>query len=115
MSKTYDLAQLRELAGDSEEFVIEMVSAFLEHGPSQIEEINDAMKTLNYIEVGRAAHKIKPTLDLMGVESLEKVIRKIEQYGKNEENLNELPALIKTVNDEIVEVFSEMKLEYEIS
>ena len=112
MTKIYDLSQLEALAGGSEEFILEMVSTFLEHAPEQVQEVKEAFDIADYKTVGSVAHKIKPSLDLMGIESLTSDIRLIEQYGKNEENLDQLPQLVDKLLTVSEEVFQEMKNDY---
>jgi len=112
MTKIYDLTQLEALAGGSQEFVLEMVSTFLEHAPGQVKEVKDALDIADYQTVGNVAHKIKPSLDLMGIESLTNDIRLIEKYGKNGENLEELPDLVNKLLTVSEEVFAEMKNDY---
>ncbi len=82
MSKIYDLSQLEELAGGSEEFVMMMVDTFLEHTPGQVAEIKESFEVGNLTQVGGLAHKIKPNIDLFGISELADVIRKIEAKGK---------------------------------
>ena len=49
----------------------------------------------NWVEVKKAAHKFKPSLDFMDVVSLKKEIRLIEKYAGEESHLDELPNLIQ--------------------
>ncbi|HAD96808.1 MAG TPA: hypothetical protein DCG19_05335 [Cryomorphaceae bacterium] len=81
--KIYDLSQLEELAGGSEEFVNSMVDTFLEHTPSQLEEMKKAFSGKDWTTMGAIAHKIKPNIDLFGIKSIYTDIREIESKGKN--------------------------------
>jgi|LGOV01.1.fsa_nt_gb HPt (histidine-containing phosphotransfer) domain-containing protein len=109
MAKTYNLSQLESLADGDNEFILEIVSTFLEHAPIQVQDIKNAFDISDYNTLGQMAHKIKPSIDLMGIESLTSDIRLIEKYGKNEENLNKLPDLINKLIMVSEEVFEEMR------
>lgn len=92
--KVYDLAQLEELAGGSQEFIMSMVDTFLEHTPGQVEQIDQAHKSGDLTTVGGIAHKIKPNIDLFGISVLTGTIREIEQMGKAGEDSPKLADLI---------------------
>lgn len=91
MSNTvYNLNQLHELAGGSDDFVQSMVETFLEHTPQQLQELLNAYKAHDLITVGSIAHKIKPNIDLFGIEAIKENVRTVEEKGKNEINDAEL-------------------------
>ena len=97
--KVYDLSQLEELAGGSQEFVMSMVDTFLEHTPSQLEELKSAFSSGDLSAMGGVAHKIKPNIDLFGVHSLKEEIRLVESLGKEGVNSPDLPSTINKIND----------------
>lgn len=114
MAKTYNLTQLDAIAGGSSEFINEMVLVFVSEIPSQVNDLVEALNSKDYIALGGFAHKIKPTLDLMGVNSFTSEIRLLEKYGKNLENINEIPDLVERLKAVTESVISEMKIEFEI-
>lgn len=96
--KVYDLGQLEELAGGSQEFVMSMVETFLEHTPGQLEELKTAFSSGDLGAMGGVAHKIKPNIDLFGVHSIREEIRLVENLGKEKINAPELPATIGKID-----------------
>lgn len=107
--KIYDLGQIEAISAGNNEFVAKMVNMFLDTTPDHLAQIEEFIQTEQWKEVGLIAHKIKPSIDLMGIEALHDVIRSIEQSGKNEENLDELPGLYATLSQTLNKVFEELK------
>ena len=107
--KLYNLTQLEELAGGDEDFVRSMIATFLEHTPGQLEEIKANGASGNLSQVGALAHKIKPNIDLFGIENIRETIREIERMGKGEEGGLEMQNHIKLLDQVLNQVFIQLK------
>ncbi|MGB3798987.1 MAG: response regulator, partial [Lewinella sp.] len=80
----YDLTKLRELSRGDEDFVMSMVGIFVDQTPPALEEIREAMAVRDYECVGKTAHRIKPSIESMGIEELQGVAKEIELYARSE-------------------------------
>jgi len=78
----FSLRQLEELASGSEDFVQSMVETFVEHSPKQVQDLVDAYQKGDYKMMGDAAHRIKPSLDLLEIKGMKEVIRSVEKQGR---------------------------------
>ncbi len=107
--KLYDLSQLISLSGGNSDFVNKMVQMFLEMTPDIVGRINNGYAENNLDEVGAAAHKIKPTIDMMGITLLRDSIRQLESNAKNRTNLDTIPGLIQDVNDVLNRVMLQLQ------
>lgn len=107
--KLYDLSQLISLSGGNADFVNKMVQMFLEMTPEIVGRINNGYAENNLDEVGAAAHKIKPTIDMMGIILLKDVIRQLENNAKNRTNLDSIPNLIQEVNEVLNRVMQQLQ------
>lgn len=107
--KLYDLAQLREVAAGSEEFVDKMVDMFLQMTPGLTERIQKGVMAEDWEEVGAASHKMKPSIDMMGITSLKTVIREIEGNAKTSANLDDIPALVGHLMETLDQVYLQLK------
>ena len=96
----YDLASLRELSRGDEAFVRRMVGIFLEQTPAAMGEIETALQERDYATVAKTAHRIKPSIDNMGILSLHGVARDIEYYAKSDGLVHEI--LVQKVSDFLV-------------
>ncbi|WP_417608088.1 Hpt domain-containing protein [Owenweeksia hongkongensis] len=105
----YNLSQLEELAGGNTEFVDSMVDTFLEHTPGQLEEILQAFKISDLATVGAVAHKIKPNIELFGINTIKQDIRVVEEKGKQGVTDAELETSLKRVELHLKEAFNQLQ------
>lgn len=100
----YDLTKLRKMTGNNLEYYNRMVRIFIDSSRSAIDEIGMAYGKRDFETIYRTAHRIKPSLDHMGINSLHDVIRSIETRARANENstlladeLDELRATLMSV------------------
>ena len=109
VDKVYNLAQLEELAGGNTDFVDSMVETFLEHTPGQLDEILNAFSSSDMSTVGAVAHKIKPNIELFGINIIKADIRVVEEKGKKGLNDSELSESLKKVERYLKEAFNQLQ------
>lgn len=107
--KIFNLSQLEELAGGDQEFVMSMVDTFLEHTPQQLQEMKSARESGDLATVGAVAHKIKPNIDLFGLDQIYQQIRDIERMGKEGESGSELDQNITQVEQVLNLAFEQLR------
>lgn len=107
--KLYNLDQLVSIAAGSEEFVDKMVNMFLDMTPGLVSRVEAGLQTQDWVEVRSAAHKMKPSVDMMGIAKLYDVIREIEGNAKNERNLDQIAGLYFTLSDTMEEVYEQLR------
>ncbi|WP_421752962.1 Hpt domain-containing protein [Croceimicrobium sp.] len=107
--KVYDLSQLEELGGGDAEFVAMMVATFLEHTPGQLDEMKNAHSSGDLATLGAIAHKIKPNVDMFGINAITQDIRDLEQMGKEGINNDDTRAKLQKVDQELQIAFEQLK------
>ncbi len=107
-AKLYDLQQLIEIAAGNQDFVDKMVAMFLEMTPALVNRIESGIQLQDWDEVKSAAHKMKPSLDMMGINSLHAVIRSIEENAKLGERLEDIPELYFILSDTLEAVYEQL-------
>jgi HPt (histidine-containing phosphotransfer) domain-containing protein len=105
----YDLSTLQDLSSGNPEFVDKLVKMFIDLTPSLIERIELGLKEKNYAEVGAAAHKLKPSIDVMGIRSLKDTVREIEIYAKEQTQLDQLDDLFNALKNTLEKVFQQLR------
>lgn len=105
----YDLSTIRSISGGDEGFVMKMVALFIETVPQNVNELNAALDAENWDMVSKMAHKLKSTLDSMGIISVKQDIRTVEQNAKNKESLDILPDLIDNITITIGACIEQLK------
>jgi HPt (histidine-containing phosphotransfer) domain-containing protein len=86
-----------------------MITMFLDVTPALVDRVENGIKLEDWEDVRSASHKMKPSLDIMGIESLHTVIRSIEQNAKKEPNLNDMHQLSSTLNSTLEKVYKELR------
>ncbi len=80
-TSAYDLSKLRQLSRGDEQFVQQMVDVFIEQVAIAMQEMDVALQQKEYGTVAKIAHRIKPSIDSMGIGSLGGVAKDIEGMG----------------------------------
>lgn len=110
--KLYDLSLIEAISGGDTDFIRKMIELFIETVPPNVQELNDCLLNQNWDGVSKLAHKLKSTLDSMGIESVKEEIRTIEQSAKTRQNLDVVSALMyrvtSTVNTCVKQLEQEM-------
>lgn len=107
--KLYSLDQLVAMSSGDEAFVNKMVDMFIDLTPEVIERMKTGFNSDDLEDMGAAAHKIKPSIDMMGIKSLHQKIRDLEQWGKNRENVDQIPELLENVTSTLEEVLDQLR------
>lgn len=105
----FNLKSLDDLSGGDESFTASMVEVFLEHTPGQLEDLKSAQAKGDMATVGSLAHKIKPNIDLFGIESIREDIRTLESLGKAGENNAEMQRALAEVDRVLQIAFEQLK------
>lgn len=92
-----DLSYLNELAEGNDAFVQKMIRAFLLQTPELIEQMKQGAALGRWKEVGAAAHKMKPSMDFIGIHALKSVVAAIENDSHSLSNLAKIPDMIAEV------------------
>ena len=86
----YSLDKINEMAAGDEDFVQSVITVFLEEVPTDLEELEVAINVKDFENVYKLAHKIKPNVDLLGMEQARATALEIETLGKSPENSAEI-------------------------
>src|SRR5260221_9781970 len=110
-SRLYDLTMVQSVSGGDEGFIKKMVALFIETVPQNVQDMKKALQEENWDQVGKTAHKLKSTIDSMGIKSIRQEIRAVEANDKQKEAVQELTALIGTIDTVISECIVQLKAE----
>ncbi|MEL6191645.1 MAG: response regulator [Bacteroidota bacterium] len=107
-----DLSYLNDTLGDSM-IIKKTISKFIETTPGLLEKMDEHLKNGEFKELSKCAHKLKSSIDTMGIESLRQVIRSIEQKAKNNERLEMIPEQVTETRRIIEHSFVELRQKME--
>jgi len=96
-----DLSYLKEMSGDSAEFMIEMLDTLVEQIPMYLDDLQRAVDAKEWKAVSEFAHKVKPTFYYVGREDIRDYMQVIERNAKEEVNVAIIPGAMKEIKQEL--------------
>ncbi len=106
-----DFSYLENVSGNNKSFIREIAEAFIKSIPSSIQELDQHSENENWTELARVAHKIKPSITLLGVHNLKDKIVKLEEVAKLHKNPWQINQLSKEISSELVETLESLKVQ----
>ena len=100
------------MADGDQDFINSVISVFLEEVPQDLEDLEKAIGTLDFENVYKLAHKIKPNVDLLGMEQTRATALEIETLGKSPDNRAEIEQKFPLLKKDVQQVISELKKDF---
>ncbi|WP_375583971.1 PAS domain S-box protein [Cyclobacterium xiamenense] len=85
----YDLSQLDEISRGSEQFIQKMCELFVSLSEEITQEMQQALERGDWQSIQKSAHKVKPSIDQFGVDSIKNTVREVEDYVVRSDNEEE--------------------------
>lgn len=86
-----DLSYLREMSGDSTDFMIEMLEAFQKQTPIYMGDLEKAVDARDWKAISECAHKMKPTFFYVGRVDVRDHMQEIESNARELKDLETIP------------------------
>lgn len=110
----YNLDKLNEMADGDKDFIESVISVFLEEVPVDLEALEIALKEKNHESVHQLAHKIKPNVDLLGMEQTRAAALQMETLGKQAANMEDIEKILPALKADIHQVIGELKTDFNL-
>jgi len=110
----YDIKKLMLKCGDNTEFVTQMLSLFITDVPQSMLKIREAYAEGDFKTVKYMAHRIRPALLNMSINSLKDESYELENLAANERKTAEMDGIIDKMTSVINAVTAKLKAEYHI-
>jgi len=101
---TYNLQKLEKMMGGNKEHVRQMVQMFVQETPALIDEMRQAQTASDITSLGKLAHKVKSSLDILDLQKLAKAARQIEKIARESSNDQDVSSLVDAFVQEIQQV-----------
>ena len=107
----YDLTMVEEIGKDNPSFLPKMVFLFLEQVSEDLMKMNTATVEGDWNTVSKLAHRMKPSVEGMGVFSLRETIKELEHQTKTNKSLveSDIIALVTEVTYVLEKVFIQLR------
>ncbi len=107
--RLYDLTMIRSVSGGDPAFLKKMVLLFIDTVPQNVRELVESGQSANWEQVSRMAHKLKSTVDSMGIKTLREDIRTVEANAKSNTELEKIPVLIAHIDRVVKECIEQLR------
>ena len=103
-----------EISENDFEFASQVVTLFLEEVPAEIKSIKLAIEEKDYTRTYSSCHKIKPTLDLLGMDLAYEENLQIMIWSKEEGKRKEVKEVFKSLKDRVDLGVKEIKKDFKL-
>ncbi|GAA4052090.1 Hpt domain-containing protein [Flavobacterium chungnamense] len=114
MAINYNLSKVYALSDNDPEFVMQIISLFVTEVPQDLKQIEQGIKDKDHKQAYAYAHKIKPTLDLLGMTMAYEEILQVEAWTRAEGKKKEIEATFDSIQGQVDKAIKEIKKDFEI-
>ncbi|MDG2431343.1 Hpt domain-containing protein [Flavobacterium sp.] len=114
MALNYNLSKVYALSDNDPEFVNEILTLFVTEVPDDLAQIKEGIKKKDHKHAYAYAHKIKPTLDLLGMNVAFEEILQVEAWTKIEGRRRDIEHTFDSIKTQIKEAIKEIKKDFDL-
>jgi HPt (histidine-containing phosphotransfer) domain-containing protein len=114
MALNYNLSKVYALSDNDPEFVNEILTLFVTEVPDDLAQIKEGIKKKDHKHAYAYAHKIKPTLDLLGMNMAFEEILQVEAWTKVEGKRKDIDHTFDSIKTQIKEAIKEIKKDFDL-
>lgn len=114
MALQYNLSKVYEISENDIDFAYQIVNLFLEEVPAEIKSIKVGIEEKDYSRVYTSAHKIKPSLDLLGMDLAYDENIEIMSWSKAEGKRKEIKETFKSLKERVDLATKEIKKDFKL-
>ena len=114
MALHYNLAKVYALSDNDPEFVMQIINLFITEIPDDLKQIDTGIKEKDHKLAYAYAHKIKPTLDLLGMTVAFEEILVVEDWTKREGKRREIKDTFKDIEDRVEKAVKEIRKDFNL-
>ena len=114
MAINYNLAKVYALSDNDPEFVMQIITLFVTEVPEDLKQIDLGIKTKDHKLAYSYAHKIKPSLDLLGMTVAFEEILQVEAWTKAVGKRKEINDTFASIQSQIEKAVKEIKKDFEL-
>lgn len=105
----FSLVKIEDMSRGNESFVQRMIGIFVDDIPKSMDKILLAMENKDYSIIKAGIHRIKPSLKMMCINSIESDVEKLEYNCEQMVSLEDVPFLVSKINNVLIRVVESMK------
>ena len=110
--KLYNLEKLNAFSRGDNSFIRKMARLFIDQTPVSLQKIRESLSSGDYETIKTIAHRIRPSIENMGILSVVDDIRTIEQLAANDPASELLPDLIQKINEILEKAIAQLVTDF---
>jgi HPt (histidine-containing phosphotransfer) domain-containing protein len=114
MAINYNLAKVYALSDNDPEFVMQIITLFITEVPEDMKLIDKGIAEKDHKLAYAYAHKIKPSLDLLGMTVAHQEILEVEAWTKREGKRKEIIDTFESVKSQVEKAVKEIKKDFDL-
>ncbi|MFA9191735.1 Hpt domain-containing protein [Flavobacterium sp. FZUC8N2.13] len=114
MALHYNLAKVYAISDNDADFVNEILTLFVNDVPEDLAQIKEGIKKKDHKHAYAYAHKIKPTLDLLGMTVAFEEILQVEAWTKEEGKRKDIEHTFDSIKTQVKEAIKEIKKDFDL-
>lgn len=114
MALHYNLAKVYAISDNDPDFVLQIISLFVTEVPEDLIQIKLGIKNKEHKHAYAYAHKIKPTLDLLGLKVAFEEILEFESWAKEKGEKKEIKEIFKSIKSQVKNAIKELKKDFNL-
>jgi HPt (histidine-containing phosphotransfer) domain-containing protein len=114
MALHYNLAKVYAISDNDSDFVLQIITLFVTEVPEDLLQIKEGIKKKDHKHAYAYAHKIKPTLDLLGLKVAFEEILEFEAWTKEEGEKKEIKEIFKSIRHQVRDAIKELKKDFNL-
>lgn len=108
-TKKYDLTSITKMSRGNNDFILKMLTIFVNQTTETFDKIETAFESNDFQEVSNLIHKIKPSIEGLGIFSIKDEVKKLEKIAKETKNKEAMETLFATIKSTLIEVIELFK------
>ena len=114
MALKYNLSKVYALSDNDPEFVNQILTLFVTEVPEDLKKIKEGINNKDHKQAYAFAHKIKPTLDLIGLNVAFEEILQVEAWTKVEGRKKDIIETFKSIKVQVKDAIKEIKKDFDL-
>lgn len=108
----YKLDKINEMADGDADFIQSVITAFLEEVPQDLDSLEAAVGSGDFTQIYKLSHKIKPNVDMLGMEQTRALALEMETMGKEGTDLEAIRERFPRFKEDVDQVISELRTDF---
>lgn len=106
-----DLGYLSDTMGGNKKLIKEIIDLFLKQAPEELSKLTTAVEQTDYARIKNYSHTMKSSVSIMGISSLDALLKEMEELAKSATNIEKIKLLNASITSICNQAIEEIEKE----